>query len=451
MGLIYKIRLKLGVDRAILVTGYFRAVQALGGILSVFLITLHLTSVEQGFYFTFGSLLGIQVFFELGLNGIITQYVAHEVSELKLVNNSYVGETKYHSRLASLLHFCFKWYGILGVALFFILSITGFLFFRGFSRLDSPISWHIPWLLVSLGTTLSFLISPFMAFIEGLGKVEGIAKIRLIQQIGSMFTLWLGLLSGLKLYSGGVAVLVGVVLVFYLIIKKYRFLLFNISSTEVKERVSYRLEIFPLQWKIALSWVSGYFVFQLFNPFLFATEGAKIAGQMGMTLTLLNAILGLSLSWMTTKVPTFSNLIAKKQFKDLDILFDRTLLQSSLVNLFGLIGVLLLIAFIRYFGITIGGKMLGDSFLSFFPLIMMIFPVFLNHLISAFATYIRCHKIEPMLVQSITIGILSSASMIILGKYFGLDGIALGYMILSVVSLIWTFLTYKSSKLKMHK
>jgi hypothetical protein len=154
---------------------------------------------------------------------------------------------------------------------------------------------------------------------------------------------------------------------------------------------------------------------------------------------------------MTTKVPTFSNLIAKKQFKDLDILFDRTLLQSSLVNLFGLIGVLLLIAFIRYFGITIGGKMLGDSFLSFFPLIMMIFPVFLNHLISAFATYIRCHKIEPMLVQSITIGILSSASMIILGKYFGLDGIALGYMILSVVSLIWTFLTYKSSKLKMHK
>ena len=34
----------------------------------------------------------------------------------------------------------------------------------------------------------------------------------------------------------------------------------------------------------------GYFIFQLFNPVLFATEGAVVAGQMGMTLAALNGI-----------------------------------------------------------------------------------------------------------------------------------------------------------------
>ncbi|MFK2504393.1 hypothetical protein ACIXPB_19920, partial [Bacteroides fragilis] len=89
--------------------------------------------------------------------------------------------------------------------------------------------------------------------------------------------------------------------------------------------MDYKTEIFPYQWKIALSWISGYFIFQLFNPVLFATEGAVIAGQMGMTLAALNGIQSLSLSWMTTKIPLYSGLIAQKQYRQLDIIFNRTL------------------------------------------------------------------------------------------------------------------------------
>ena len=55
-------------------------------------------------------------------------------------------------------------------------------------------------------------------------------------------------------------------------------------------------EIFPFQWKIALSWISGYLIFQLFNPVLFATEGSKIAGQMGMTMVAISGISSISIS-----------------------------------------------------------------------------------------------------------------------------------------------------------
>lgn len=100
----------IGIDKAIFFTSSARIAQGLGGIVSVLFVARYLTGIEQGFYFTFASILAIQVFFELGLNGIITQYVAHEASHLVLNGNKYEGDVIYRSRLASLLHFCVKSY-----------------------------------------------------------------------------------------------------------------------------------------------------------------------------------------------------------------------------------------------------------------------------------------------------------------------------------------------------
>ena len=49
------------------------------------------------------------------------------------------------------------------------------------------------------------------------------------------------------------------------------------------ERVDWRTEIWPFQWRLAVSWLCGYFTFQLFNPILFAVRGPIEAGQMGDT------------------------------------------------------------------------------------------------------------------------------------------------------------------------
>lgn len=111
-----------------------------------------------------------------------------------------------------------------------------------------------------------------------------------------------------------------------------------------------------------MSWISGYFIFQLFNPVLFATEGAVIAGQMGMTLAALNGIQSLSLSWMTTKIPLYSGLIAQKQYRQLDIIFNRTLRQSVFINGVALFSMFIMIYFIRYYHFIIGGLDLESRF-----------------------------------------------------------------------------------------
>ena len=58
---------KIGMDKSIAYSSGARIVQGVTGVGSIFFISTFLTGVEQGFYFTFGSILALQVFFELGL------------------------------------------------------------------------------------------------------------------------------------------------------------------------------------------------------------------------------------------------------------------------------------------------------------------------------------------------------------------------------------------------
>ncbi|MGL6021498.1 MAG: hypothetical protein ACRC0A_00110 [Chitinophagaceae bacterium] len=443
---IQKIKYTIGIDKPILYTSLGKVIQSLGGIISLLLIATYLTGVEQGFYFTFASLLSIQIFFELGLNNIITQYVAHEVAHLTQNGNQYEGSDKCLSRMASLLHFLIKWYTRMALSLFIVLVTVGFVFFSKYYHSNITVVWKYPWILLCISTTLYFLISPFIAFIEGLGKVKEVAKFRFVQQIVLTLITWCAFYVELKLYVGGIAQLISIFILAILIIKKFLPLLRFIKQINITEKISYRNEIFPFQWKIALSWISGYFTIQLFNPILFATEGAVVAGKMGMTLTALNALIALSFSWIATKIPTYSSLIAKKNYASLDILFNRTLWQSASITLLGLITMFVIIFFIQHYNITFNGKNLGNRFLPYIPMILMMLTTFLNHFIASWAIYLRSHKKEPMMVLSITIGIVCTFSTIFLGKFYGVIGMTIGYALLCIINFIGTFFIFKKYK-----
>ena len=99
MALLRRLGQKIGIDKSIAYASTTRVIQAAGGIITALFIARFLTGVEQGFYYTFSSILAIQTFFELGMNGIITQYVAHEVSHLQWEGHHLQGERMYRSRL----------------------------------------------------------------------------------------------------------------------------------------------------------------------------------------------------------------------------------------------------------------------------------------------------------------------------------------------------------------
>jgi O-antigen/teichoic acid export membrane protein len=437
-----------GVDRAVLYTVLSRLIQGIGGLVAILLISIFLTKEEQGYYVTFGSILAIQVFLELGLSSIITQFVAHEMAELDsdlfLIND---GSSVNLSRLASLLRFFCKWFLISAFILFFLLSVCGFLFFSTFGSSSDNSSWFFPWIILSISTTLLFFLSPFLFFLEGMGKVAQVAKIKLIQQIVQTFILFTSLAGGLKLFSAPIANVCSLLIIPIFIYYSGNLKLFiKIWKSLGKSVVDYRREIFPMQWKIGVSWISGYFMYQLFNPIIFASEGAAVAGQMGVTLAVLNGILTMSLSWVNTKVSLFSTLIVKKQFEKLDNVFNSTIRQAGLANLILLSFFVLSVSVMKKHEIEIGNR-----FLPIFPTFLLALTTLINLYISSVGIYLRCHKEEPLLIFSLVMAVLTAMSTIYLGVNYGVFGISLGYSALTVfVSYIWVSIIFKRKKLLWH-
>ena len=440
------------MDKSIAYSSGARIVQGFTGVASVFFITSFLTGVEQGFYYTFGSILALQIFFELGLTGIITQYVAHEASHLTLKEDgTYEGEEKYKSRLSSLLRFCIKWYSIISVLVLIFLMIVGYVYFNKYGSSHNNVEWQTPWILICVGTAINLLQSPLNSILMGLGFVKDISKVGFYQQIIMPTFIWLGLACGFKLYVMGIGYLLSVLFwqIFIYRIGLTRILL-NLWKNRITEQVGYMKEIFPYQWRIALSWVSGYFIFQLFNPVLFATEGAVVAGQMGMTLQALSAIQSFAFSWLNTKVPLYSKLIALKDYLQLDLVFNKTLKQMVVIETSLLVLFYCFIAVLRITQFHIGETKLADRFLDYLPMLLMVIPVFLQQFISSWATYLRCHKKEPFLVNSIVGGILCMLSTIGFGNLYGIYGITIGYCMIQVCMFPWGYWLYYSNKNKWH-
>lgn len=444
----------LGINKAIAFTLTSSVISAFGNFFTLIFILKYLNQIEQGYYYTFGSIVAIQVFFELGLNGVITQFVAHENSFLNENESEgegiHSGNVKYKSRLSSLLHFSIKWYLTFSVLLIILLILVGYFFFTSYQIENKDINWSLPWILLAIGTGANLILSPIVAYLQGLGEVKEIAKFIVIQQVIKLGISWTGLILGFKLYVLGIASLFGFIILSLLILSNYLKQIKSIWEFEIVEKISYKNEIFPYQWKIGLSWISGYFIFQLFNPILFATEGPIVSGQMGITLTVLNGILSLSFAWITTKIPIFSSLIAQKKYTQLDSVFKKTLIQSTLINLTCLIIIYLFIVMSRKINLTINGKLIGDRFLNYFPLFFMMTTFLINHIVGSLATYLRCHKKEPFLIMSIVAAVLCSLSTIYFGKRYGVIGITSGYFIITVLLFPWAIYIFFSKRNSWH-
>ena len=192
--------------------------------------------------------------------------------------------------------------------------------------------------------------------------------------------------------------------------------------------------------------MSGYFIFQLFNPILFATEGPVIAGQMGMTMAIIQGINTIASAWLRTKVPTFSVMIAQKRFMELNLFFSTTLRQALLSLFVGSALLLMTLFFLSYQKVNIMNR-----FLPFIPVYFLLGSSFLQMILDAMATYLRCHKKEPFLLLSIFIGLLTSLTIYIVSKPYGVIGVTSAYFIILLFATLWGYKIFNLKRHEWHK
>lgn len=444
--LLKRILLKIGIDKSIAYSSGGKVVQAVTGLCSIFFIGTFLSPEEQGYYFTFGSLVAMQVFFELGLNNVITQFTAHENANLSYhADSGLCGATTNISRLSSILRFSVRWFSFLSILFFLIVCGVGIIFFYSSAKnIDNSVEWLGPWIIVSFLSGITVFLSPIYAILMGLRYVKHISKMRFFQALLMPISIWIGLWLGLGLYSISLSLLTSVLIGVFVVVKNklYRHLRWIWLSDGIN-KISYREEVFPLQWKMALSWISGYFIYQLFNPVLFYYSGPVVAGKMGMTLQVLNAIQAFSFSWMSTKIPLYSTLVAKREYNKLDKLFNQTKKQMLFVCSTILILFVFVLALIEQIPIVF----LSGKFLNGFPLYVICLSIISNQLLSSYANYLRCYKKEPLYIVSLITALICAVSAIVNTRLYGVNGLVLGYtLIISFIELPIIYYIYIKKK-----
>lgn len=160
----YWIRHVLGVDRAVGFTVLARVWASAAGLVTVILIARFLSPAEQGYYYTFGSLVALQIVFELGFSFVVLQLASHERSCLH-ISDSYeiTGDPIAHARLASVLQKSVRWYSVGAALVAATLVPSGFYFFATHQHADT-VSWHLAWYFDALMAALNFQLDPMLSF-----------------------------------------------------------------------------------------------------------------------------------------------------------------------------------------------------------------------------------------------------------------------------------------------
>jgi len=429
----------LGLDRAVGFTVLARVWSSSAGLVTVALIARFLTSAEQGYYYTFGSLVALQIVFELGFSFVILQLASHERARLSISSNSEItGDAVAHARLASVIQKSVRWYSMAALLLAMTLLPVGFYFFHTHQR-GHVVNWGVPWCLVALMAVLNFQLDPLLSFLEGCGYVANVARLRFTQSVTGSLLAWLALIRHHGLFAPSM-MLLGMASCSLVWLFTKRKLLFGLLKYHPgSNRIRWSEEVWPFQWRIAVSWFCGYFIFWLFNPVLFAYHGPVEAGRMGMSLSLANAILGIAVSWVSTKSAPFGTLIARKEYRQLDHTFFRALLQSTAVSVAGALAAWLGTLFLKLENLRFAQRLLDPGSIA-----MLMIYMITNVIIFAEAYYLRAHKQEVFLVNSLVGAVTVTASTLIFGKYFGAKGIVVSCSIGNVFGLVWA--TYKFQK-----
>ena len=392
-----------------------RLFQAISGLVTIYVLTLTLSPVEQGWYYSFLSLSSLFTIFDLGLSVVLLQlsshyFVGNHWGKKGLIHGKNID--RFLSLLSQSSHLYFK----LGFVFFFVMIPAGIIFFGlKSSNLLFTTQWKAPWVVLVMATTLNIFLLPFFSIIEGSGSIKEVYNIRLIQGILGSLVCWIVLLNGGVLWAITMVPIITFLVGTLWILFKYSILL-RYACQQRRFHISWSNEVWPLQWRIGLSWLSGYLLTQIYTPTLFYYHGAKVAGQMGLSLTLANMLGLLAQSWIARRVPSMAQAVSQKKWQDFDQIFRRDFMVSVIFYVFGVLAFCFLYQ-------LISSTKYSERILSFWPFLGLLVVVLINHIGGALAAHLRSYKKEPLVWVSLAGTILTVPIAFVSAAYYSVSGV----------------------------
>lgn len=403
--------------RASMLNSFWRVIS---GPLLLLAIPYFLTPIEQGYWYTFTGLAALSIFADLGFTGIVLQFTAHEFAYLKFKGERIlVGDACHLWRLASFFRFIIKWLIKVVLIVFPLIMIGGSYFIAG--RHDD-IYWRAAWYLYSSASAVAFCDSVFLSFFEGCNSVSLLQSIRFRISVCMTCINIILLAAGFNLFALAIAQSVNAVLGAVYIYYYFRSTIKQLWAVSKESCYDWWPEFSSLIWRYAISWSSGYFIFQLFTPLAFYFHGAVFSGKVGIGIAMWTAGAGIASTWITAILPKMNMLISREKWNELDQIFHKNFMRAMLTMISG--GAFY---FLLYF-------MLSNKILFFQrvldPINMGILYIswIFQTCINSLAAYLRAHKKEPLMLLSAFGGVWVGITTLFCAKFLPEEYMFLGFM-----------------------
>jgi O-antigen/teichoic acid export membrane protein len=188
-------------------------------------------------------------------------------------------------------------------------------------------------------------------------------------------------------------------------------------------------ELWPVQWKVATTSLSSYFVNPLLVLVAFHYGDPVLAGQFGMSGAANILLLAIASAWVVTRSPRFAALVALGKSIELEQLFHRSRRAMLAVAVTGGAGLWMTVWALNYSEHPLAARLAPPL-----PMLLMILTTVLQTVTIGAITYARAHKVEALGLVSIASLLATVLGSVALTPKLGLIGIALAQ--LSTVALL---------------
>lgn len=413
---------RVGLFRAELAVVLGRVANVLVGPLAALAIATKLSPNEQGYYFSFVSIMLARNAFEAGVGQVIINTVGHARSGMDVTRAGAVGLPKVLAAVRTVLHFAVYWYAAAAMVMVIGVGAAGYIFFA--TQPPHAVSWQWPWLLFCAFNSLDFAFQSTWATIEGLNQIVSVYTMRIVKTLGTVAALTITAALGGGLWCI-VAFQAAAILTDILLLVQWR-RVFRDLVIGPRGGLDWRHEIWPFQWRMALSWAGGYLGIPIFVPAVFRTEGAMAAGQVGMTIAILTAVMGLAQSIIDARVPQFCAIIAERDWTRLDRLYLPRAISSAGLFVLGIGAAVAALFMANAIGLHLLQRIVPWRTFAIFSCAFGV-----NLIINIEAIYLRAHRKEPLMWISIGGGFVAAIGTITSATLFGSFGVAVSYLTLT--------------------
>lgn len=436
LGVASRLARRIGLDAGVSYAALARAWGVLGAVVTIALVIRSFSPVLQGYYYGFLGLLVLQQLFHTGLSVVLQQFASHEWARLRVVDCSIVGERSAQSRLASLIRLSRRGFGAISAVVLIVLLLAGHLMFGG--REDPGISWIGPWYALSVATSLSVLVLPMSAILEGTGNVAPQQRAQLVGGVVGSVGGWIAILAGLELYSAAMIVGLRSAVVALMLASPYRpFARLRFDSPD-GSTISWK-ELWPLQWRLSLTWLTGILMYQSMVPLTFQLVGPVAAGQIGLLNQILQAVVGIGGVWLVSAQPRLGRLAAARRFEEIRRLTRATAIRSSVTAALVGSAALISVGVIEWARPDISARF-GSPWL----VVVLVLAAVVMQPGSAMVAAVRFQKKEPFVRLGLVSSALSVGMMALGATSYGLPGVVIGFAsVVTILIVPWSTAIYR--------